>query len=84
MTAKLKLYYWKKRKYHEGAAFALAESLEEAKSLIIENFKSNYLEDYKGYCWVQNFISNGRTNEEEFFTEETSGAYTILKVIKIG
>lgn len=74
----LKLYYWK-RNYHEGASFALAESLEEAKILIVEKFKSNYLEDYKRYYWVKNFIANGRRNEEEFFTEETSGAYTLLK-----
>ncbi len=75
----LKLYYWQKRDYHEGASFALAESVEEAKSLIVEKFKSNWLEDNKNEYWVQDFISNGRTNEEEFFTEETSGAYTILK-----
>ncbi len=76
---KIKLYYWKKKRYHEGASFALAKSLEEAKSLIIEKFKKHYLEDYKGHCWVKNFIANGRPNEEEFFTEETNGAYTILK-----
>ena len=74
-----KLYYWKKQRYHEGASFALAESLEEAKSLIIEKFKNYYLEDYKDHYWVKNFIANGRANEEDFFTEETSGAYMILK-----
>ena len=76
---KIKLYYWKKQRYHEGASFALAESLEEAKSLIVEKFKSNWLEDYKDNYFVKNFIAYGRPNEEEFFTEETSGAYTILK-----
>ena len=53
--------------------------MDEAKRLIIEKFKSNWLEDNKNECWVQHFISNGRTNEEEFFTEETNGAYTLLK-----
>lgn len=77
----LKLYYWQKRKYHEGAAFAIAESVDEAKSLIIEKFKTNWLEDefYKTLLVVQEFISNGRENEEHFFDNETSGAYTILK-----
>ena len=74
-----KLYYWKKQNYHEGASFALAESVEEAKSLIIEKFKNHYLEDYKEHYWVKNFIANGRANEEQFFIEETSGAYTLLK-----
>ena len=46
---KLKLYYWKKQRYHEGASFALAESVEEAKNLIIEKFKNHYLEDYIPY-----------------------------------
>lgn len=77
----LKLYYWQKRNYHEGASFALAESVEEAKSLIIEKFKTNYLEDefYKTLPEVQEFVSSGRVNEEEFFHEETNGAYTLLK-----
>lgn len=76
---KLNLYYWQKGDYHSSSAFALAESVEEAKSLIIEKFKNNWIEDNKNEYWVQDFNSNGRPNEEEFFHEETSGAYTILK-----
>ena len=42
----LKLYYWEKIGYHEGASFAIAENLQEAKELIIKEFKTNYLKDH--------------------------------------
>ena len=61
----LKIYYWEKTGYHEGASFALAESLEEAKKLIIEQFKTDWLEKNKEYPWVRlfirEFIENGLT-----------------------
>ncbi len=37
----LKIYYWEKTGYHNGASFAIAESLQEAKELIIKEFKTN-------------------------------------------
>ena len=42
----LKIYYWEKTGYHNGASFAIAESLQEAKELIIKEFKTNYLKDH--------------------------------------
>ena len=42
----LKIYYWEKTGYHDGASFAIAESLQEAKELIIKEFKTNYLKDH--------------------------------------
>ena len=90
----LKLYYWEKIGYHEGASFAIAENLQEAKELIIEKFKTDWLEENKEYPWVElfirEFIENGRNyfhsenyavtynSEEDFYQKETGGEYSGL------
>ena len=87
----LKLYYWEKRGYYEGASFAIAENSQEAKELIIEKFKADWLEENKKFSWVRlfirEFIENGKTychsesyavtynSEEDFFRKETGGEY---------
>ena len=76
----LKIYYWEKTGYHDGASFAIAESLEEAKDLIIKEFKANYLKDhFKMSLSEQELIKkNVYENDEDFFLEESYGAYSGL------
>ena len=76
----LKIYYWEKTGYHNGASFAIAESLQEAKELIIKEFKKNYLKDhFKMSLEEQEIVKkNVYENEEEFFIEESYGAYSGL------
>ena len=76
----LKIYYWKKTGYHNGAAFAIAENLQEARELIVKEFKANYLKDHFNISLSeqQALIKYGYQNEEEVFLEETSGAYSGL------
>ena len=77
----LKIYYWKKTGYHNGASFAIAESLQEAKELIIKEFKTNYLKDHFNMSLSEQEIikKNEYENEEQFFIEESYGAYSSLK-----
>ena len=76
----LKIYYWEKTGYHNGASFAIAESLEEAKQLIIKEFKTNYLKDHFNMSHSEQEIikKNEYENEEQFFIEESYGAYSGL------
>ena len=76
----LKIYYWEKIDYHGGASFSIAENLEEAKELIIKEFKTNYLKDHlKMSLSEQDIIKkNEYQNEEEFFIGESYGAYSGL------
>ena len=76
----LKIYYWEKKEYHGGASLAIADSLEDAKELIIKKFKKDYLEDdfNKSRHEVKEFIKNGCVNEDEWFKEETWGRYNVL------
>ena len=76
----LKIYYWEKTGYHNGASFAIAESLQEAKELIIKEFKTNYLKDHFNMSLVEQEIvkKNEYENEEEFFISESYGAYSGL------
>jgi hypothetical protein len=76
----LKMYYWEKTGYHNGASFAIAESLEEAKELIIKEFKTNYLKDHFNMSLTEQELikKNEYKNEEEFFIEESYGAYSGL------
>ncbi len=76
----LKIYYWEKTGYHDGASFAIAESLQEAKDLIIKEFKTNYLKNHfnMSLCEQELVKKNDYENEEEFFKEETYGAYSGL------
>lgn len=76
----LKIYYWEKAGYHDGASLAIAESLEEAKELIIKEFKDNYLkEHFKMSLSEQELVKkNVYENEEDFFIEESYGAYSGL------
>ncbi len=76
----LKLYYWEKTGYHNGAAFAIAENLQEARELIVEEFKRNYLKDHFNMplSEQQALIEHRYKNEEEFFIKETCGAYSGL------
>jgi len=76
----LKIYYWEKTGYHNGASFAIAENLEEAKDLIIKEFKTNYLKDHFNMSPSEQEIikKNEYENEEEFFIAESYGAYSGL------
>ena len=77
----LKIFYWEKKGYYDGASFAIAETQEEAKELIIKEFKANYLKDtFKMSPSEQELIKkNEYENEEQFFIEESYGAYSGLK-----
>lgn len=76
---KLKIYYWEKKGYHDGASFAIAENLQEAKELIVKEFKANYLKDHFNMSLLdQDIAKNKYENEEEFFAELSFGAYTGL------
>lgn len=76
----LKIYYWGKKGYHNGAALAIAENLQEARELIVKEFKANYLKDHFNMPLSQQqaLIKHGYGNEEKFFIEETCGAYSGL------
>lgn len=76
----LKLYYWEKTGYHNGSSFAIAENLQEAKELIIKEFKSNYLKDHFNMSLSEQDLikKNEYENEKEFFTTESYGAYSGL------
>ena len=76
----LKIYYWEKTGYHNGASFAIAESLQEAKELIIKEFKTNYLKEHFKMSLAEQEIvkKNEYENEEDFFIEESYGAYSGL------
>ena len=77
----LKIYYWEKTGYHNGASFAIAESLQEAKDLIVKEFKTNYLKEHLNMSLSDQEIieKNEYENEEQFFIEESYGAYSGLK-----
>lgn len=76
----LKIYYWEKTGYHEGASFAIAENLQEAKELIIKEFKTNYLKDHFNMSPSEQELitKNEYENEQQFFIEESYGAYSGL------
>ena len=68
----LKIYYWEKTGYHDGASFAIAESLQEAKELIIKEFKTNYLKDHFNMSLSEQEI----VQKNEYENEEARRKYS--------